>query len=79
MPNYHLIWEIDLDAANPTEAAQKARDIQLDIHSTANVFDVVNEVGEMAHIDLQEVRDAEFAKLYPNTEYAAEVRARQKK
>ena len=40
MPMYRVAWEIDLEAATPREAAEAAREIQLDLDSTANVFDV---------------------------------------
>lgn len=40
MPNFHVTWEIDLEADSHEEAAKIARDIQLDPDSIATVFDV---------------------------------------
>lgn len=38
MANYYIIWEIDVEADSAREAAELARDIQLDPASTATVF-----------------------------------------
>jgi hypothetical protein len=40
MPSYHVIWEIDIDAEDPSAAAKMAREIQLDDESIATVFGV---------------------------------------
>ena len=56
MAEFRVSWEIDIDAATPYEAAQKARAIQLDVFSTATVFRVENG-QEGAYIDLEEVQD----------------------
>jgi len=56
MANYKVTWEIDIDADSPEEAAQIAREIQLDDCSTATVFKMyavgevptVHDVGDMA-------------------------------
>jgi hypothetical protein len=37
---YHVIWEIDVDATSYRQAAKKALQIQRDPGSTATVFDV---------------------------------------
>ena len=42
MPRYRIVWEIDLDALNPGQAARLAREVQLDPTSTATVFEVTN-------------------------------------
>ena len=42
MPLYRIVWEIDLDALNPGQAARLAREVQLDPTSTATVFEVTN-------------------------------------
>ena len=42
---YRVVWDIELDASSPLEAAKFAKEIQLDPKSTANVFDV-NEMDE---------------------------------
>ena len=40
---YHVVWEIDIYARSPREAAKKAQAIQQDKDSTATVFDVTKE------------------------------------
>jgi hypothetical protein len=52
---YRVVWEIDISADSPREAAEKALAIQRDPNSTATVFDVTDEGGEPSHIDLLEV------------------------
>ena len=53
---YHVLWEIDLDAENPREAAVLALSIMLDSESTATTFDVTDEDGETERVNLQEVQ-----------------------
>ena len=50
MKKYKVIWEIDLWAENPEDAAKKALAVQRDPDSLATVFTVGNET-----IDLDEV------------------------
>ncbi|NNH73792.1 hypothetical protein HLB23_28725 [Nocardia uniformis] len=53
MPDFRVLWEIDLTAATPRAAARLARDIQLDIDSTAAVFIVTSSVDTIAQtVDL---------------------------
>lgn len=40
MPQYHVIWEIDLDAESPEDAALQALSIQRDPQSIATMFSV---------------------------------------
>ncbi len=40
MTFYKVVWEIELDADSPWEAAKLARDIQLDPESIATVFTI---------------------------------------
>ena len=44
MPEYRVIWEIDLDAESPREAAERAaatfRELDVDDDCSATVFDV---------------------------------------
>ena len=40
---YHVIWEIDIYARSPREAAKQAQAIQQDKDTTATVFDVTGE------------------------------------
>lgn len=51
---YRVVWEIDLDADSPEEAAAKARKIHRDPASLAGVFDVYDEDGKRSHIDLDD-------------------------
>jgi hypothetical protein len=41
---YRVVWEIDIDADTPAEAAARALIVQRDVSSTAVVFKVVSEV-----------------------------------
>jgi len=43
---YNVIWEIDIDARSPVEAAKKALKIQRDTGSTATIFEVSEHGGE---------------------------------
>jgi hypothetical protein len=53
-----VIWEIDIDAEGPKEAAQQARAIQLTPGISATVFDVWAYVaGKMHRVDLVEEAD----------------------
>src|SRR5580704_2563262 len=50
---FHVIWEIDIEAKGPKEAAQQARAIQLITGMSATVFDVwAYAAGKMHRIDL---------------------------
>jgi hypothetical protein len=50
-----VTWEIDIDADNPVEAAQKALRIQRNPESIATVFAVTDETGNTTEVDLDEV------------------------
>lgn len=53
---YTVSWIIDVDAENMIEAAKIAREIQLDIHSTATIFNVYeDENKEPVEVDLMEI------------------------
>jgi hypothetical protein len=54
MPRYLVEWHIDAeDAADPQDAAQYARKMQLDPKTPATVFHVTNtETGDQTVIDL---------------------------
>jgi len=55
MPKYLVIWVIDIEADNPTEAAKQALEIHRDSESIATVFNVVDQVNnESFEIDLGE-------------------------
>lgn len=40
--HYRVVWEIDIYAASPVEAAREAQRIQRDYDSVATVFDCIN-------------------------------------
>lgn len=55
---FRVIWEIDIEAEGPREAAQQAREIQLIPGMLASVFDVwAYAAGKMHRIDLMEEPD----------------------
>lgn len=57
MPEYHVVWEIELNADSPRNAAVKALAIQRDPHSIATAFDVTDKAGTTEHIDLEDAND----------------------
>lgn len=54
MKTYRVVWEIDIEANNPQEAALKALQMQRDKESTATCFDVRARNGRTVAIDLHE-------------------------
>ena len=48
---YYVLWEIELEANNPHEAAQKALEIQRDSSSIALVFEVYTQTDDAAKED----------------------------
>lgn len=44
MPNYRLIWEIDIEADTPEEAVKEALAIQKDPCSIATMFEVTTKI-----------------------------------
>jgi hypothetical protein len=59
MRSYRVFWEMDIEADCPEEAAQMARYYQTKPSTTATVFDVRDEKGELTRIDLLEDEDDE--------------------
>jgi len=57
MPEFTVSWSIDVDAKTPEDAARVAREIMLDEHSMATVFDVADSSGSITRIDLLEQKD----------------------
>ena len=58
MPEYQVVWKIEIDADNATEAAARALIIQRDPESTATVFEVSERhKGEAVTIDLPAAQD----------------------
>ena len=52
---YRVVWEIDISATGPVEAAERAREIQRDPQSWATVYRVTDEEGHIRKIDFAEV------------------------
>lgn len=71
---YHVIWEIDVDATSYRQAAKEALEVQRDPDSTATVFDVyrIDTGGEEDALKL-------FAKCEPVRIDLAEHRPRRKR
>jgi hypothetical protein len=49
--SYCVVWEIEVDARSPKEAAREARKCQ-EPGTTATTFDVYNEYGKCTRVDL---------------------------
>jgi hypothetical protein len=55
MPEYRIIWGIDVEADTPQDAANESRRTQLDWGNWANHFQVINqETGEVFEIDAKD-------------------------
>jgi hypothetical protein len=52
MPDFHVTWEIELEADTPKDAARKARDMQLDPAAWVDSFTVVDEGGDIHDVNL---------------------------
>ena len=50
--NYRLVWQIDVEADTPREAAEKALAIQRNPNSIATAFDVFEKPGHKTQVDL---------------------------
>lgn len=55
MPQFRLIWEIDIDADDAVTACREARRIQLNPEATVGVFDVTDKEGRTVKVDLDEM------------------------
>lgn len=53
MSTFKVVWEIDIDADSPTEAAKIAWDVQRDPASIATVFEVIDKNGKRHEVDLE--------------------------
>jgi hypothetical protein len=51
---YRVVWEIDLHAGTPREAAKMAVEIQQEPDSIAHVFTVIDRQGQTVNVDLDE-------------------------
>lgn len=54
MPEYHVVWEIDLKADSPEDAARQALEIQRDPFSTSTVFKIYSGGKEPTYVDLED-------------------------
>ena len=55
---FRVIWEIEIQAASPKEAAREARAVQLTPGSSASVFDIwAHTAGKMHRLDLSAESD----------------------
>ena len=57
--NYHVVWEIDVEATSSLDAAKQALACMQTQGTHAVVFDVIDENGESTHVDLLEEGDGE--------------------
>ena len=51
---FHVVWEIDIYAETPREAAQRAFEHMQDAFTTANYFEVFDQDGNKTAVDLEE-------------------------
>ncbi len=59
MTMHRVIWEIDLDADSPREAAEKALEIQRDVNSTATHFTVITMQSNDFSVDYIDFHEGE--------------------
>jgi hypothetical protein len=52
---YKVIWEMDIPADSPEEAARQARAYQRDEKAIVGVFEVYDEAGKAYKVDLDEL------------------------
>jgi hypothetical protein len=58
MTDYRVVWEIDIEADTPREAAEHALNIQQKHYTTATVFDVIDKKTlETTRVDLYSEED----------------------
>lgn len=51
---FHVVWEIDIYAETPKQAAEQAFTIMQRAGTTANYFEVFDQDGVQTNIDLEE-------------------------
>ena len=51
---FHVVWEIDVHAETPREAAQQAFEHMQEPFTTANYFEVFDQDGNKTSVDLEE-------------------------
>lgn len=52
---YRVVWEIDIPATSPEEAARQARTYQRDEKAIVGVFEVYDQEGKAHKVDLDEL------------------------
>ncbi len=57
--NYRVVWEIDIEATSPADAARQALACVQEPGTHAVVFDVIAKDGTSTHVDLLEEGDGE--------------------
>ena len=57
--DYRIVWEVDVIADSPTEAAREARAMQQDPEAFCHVYDVFTGTGECVRVDLDELDQEE--------------------
>ena len=57
--NYHVVWEIDVDATSPLDAAKQALACVQEQGTHAVIFDVIDKHGLSTRVDLLEEGDRE--------------------
>ncbi len=56
---YRVVWEMDIEADSPREAAEKARAYQRDTTAQVGVFDVSEDGLLCVRVDLDEDEESE--------------------
>jgi hypothetical protein len=54
MPRYRVVWEMEIDAADPRQAAATAFQVQRGQQVRAATFAVLSEDGERSSVDLEQ-------------------------
>lgn len=52
MPEFRVVWEIDIEADSPQQAAKEALDLQRDKDCICNHFTVIDKDGKRTAVDL---------------------------
>ena len=70
MTEYNVVWRIDIEAETPEQAAQLARNIQLDPESTATNFQIRRPgVSWLSEVDVAENKPVHFTNAAEQATY----------
>ena len=70
MTEYNVVWRINIEAETPEQAAQLARDIQLDPESTSTIFEIRRPgVSWLSEVDVAENKPAHFTNAAEQATY----------